>query len=177
LVSTVDLAPTILEAAGLTIAPTCQGRSLGRQLTAPASPGSEFVYAEHNWHDYQAYERMARDQRWLYIRNHLPALNASPPADAVRSPTYQQMIALERAGHLPPDQRGCFLAPRPAEELYDTVADPFQLTNRAEDPACGGELARMRQALNRWVRDTDDHPTAAPRADGFDRWTGKKRAD
>lgn len=174
LVSTVDLAPTILAVAGVAVPETCQGRSFENQLRHPAAPGREFVYAEHNWHDYQAYERSARDKRWLYIRNYLPEVNASPPADAVRSPTYQQMIALARTGQLPPEQRGCFITPRPAEELYDTAADPFQLTNLAADPACGGELARLRAALDTWIEHTDDHPTSPPRADGFDRWTGAK---
>jgi arylsulfatase A-like enzyme len=38
--------------------------------------------------------------------------------------------------------------PRPAEELYDTEADPWELHNLAGDPAHAETLQRMRQALD-----------------------------
>jgi len=42
------------------------------------------------------------------------------------------------------------------DELYDLESDPGELHNRATDPACSGELARLRLRLVAWMRETDD---------------------
>ena len=42
------------------------------------------------------------------------------------------------------------------DELYDLEADPWELANRARDPACAGELARLRGRLVAWMRATGD---------------------
>ena len=50
-----------------------------------------------------------------------------------------------------------FLAPRrPAEELYDLKADPWELRNRAAAPADKETLTRLRRELDRWIKDTHD---------------------
>jgi len=40
---------------------------------------------------------------------------------------------------------------RPAEELYDTKADPYQIENLAENPAHQATLERMRHAVAAWM--------------------------
>src|SRR6185312_6060118 len=92
--------------------------------------------------------------------------------DAVRSPTYLAMRRLRDEGKLTPDQRACFVRPRPAEELYDVDADPHELHNLAEEPGHARALVAMRRALDDWERATGDR-TAGPRnPDEFDRETG-----
>ena len=50
-----------------------------------------------------------------------------------------------------------FMAPkRPAEELYDTDADPWEIDNVAGDPANREVLERHRAALDEWQRDVGD---------------------
>jgi hypothetical protein len=50
-----------------------------------------------------------------------------------------------------------FLAPRrPAEELYDRQADPWQLNNLAAAPGYETVLDRFRSALEKWIIETDD---------------------
>jgi uncharacterized sulfatase len=39
---------------------------------------------------------------------------------------------------------------RPAEELYDVVADPYELKNLAEDPKYANPLAELREKLKQW---------------------------
>lgn len=173
LVSAVDIAPTFIELAGLKSSPTFQGKSFAPILKNPAAKTRDYIHAEHNWHDYQAHERSARNDRWLYIHNAFPHLTGSPPADAVRSPTYRAMMELEQAGKLPSDQRGCFIAPRPAEELYDVTADPHQLNNLATDPAHAATLKQLQAVLAEWVKATDDRVPERPTPDKFDRLTGK----
>lgn len=174
LVSTVDLAPTFLELAGVTEMPAAfQGKSFARVLTDPSAAHREHVFAEHNWHDYTAFERAVRTSKFKYIRNAWTDLPGTPPADAVRSPTFEVMKRLRDAGQLTPAQMQPFEKPRPAEELYDVEADPHELKNLASDPAHARTLSRLRQALDEWQKETSDTVPAVRPPDGFDRETGR----
>ena len=65
LVSTVDLAPTILDLAGAHPPAAMQGRSLRALFTAPASyPGRTYVFSERNWHDCDEHQRSVRTRIW-----------------------------------------------------------------------------------------------------------------
>lgn len=173
LVSSVDIAPTIVELAGVKPSPTFQGSSFAPLLADPAAAIRDHIVAEHNWHDYQAHERGVRTKQFLYIRNAFPELTGSPPADAVRSPTYAAMQHLEAAGKLPEIQRGCFIAPRPVEELYDLRSDPDSLHNLADDEQYREPLGELRQTLNDWIKQTDDRVPTQPTPDGYNRQTGE----
>lgn len=176
LVSTVDLAPTFLELAGVELPATFQGESFLPMLQDPAAKTRDNIYAEHNWHDYSARERAVRSSQFKYIRNAWPDLPGTPPADAVRSETYVAMRRLRDAGTLPAEQSGCFLKPRPTEELYDVVNDPHELHNLAADPKFAQPLALMRQQLDGWEVATGDMEVKERRPDGFDRETGEPLA-
>jgi arylsulfatase A-like enzyme len=80
---------------------------------------------------------------------------------------------LRDEGTLTPEQRACFTKPRPAEELYDVDADPHELHNLAGGPAHAAVLARMREALGRWERETGDRAPAKLNPDEFDRESGE----
>lgn len=176
LVSTVDLAPTLLELAGVKAPASFQGRSFVSVLQNPAARTRDIAFAEHHWHDYTAHERAVRSLQFKYIRNAWPDLPGTPPADAVRSETYLAMRALRDAGKLSADQRGCFTKPRPAEELYDVVKDPHELHNLAADARYADELRQLRGELDRWIQETDDRIPEQRRPDGFDRETGEPLA-
>lgn len=173
LVSMVDLAPTLLEMAGLPASPTFQGQSFRRLLADPSATIRDWVFAEHNWHDYAAFERAVRTDRFKYIRNYWPDLPATPPADAVRSPTFQEMQRLHAAGQLGEIQSGCFVAPRPAEELYDVQADPQELNNLAQAGSHPEVLQELRAVLDKWQRETGDAEPEERTIDGFSRETGE----
>jgi N-sulfoglucosamine sulfohydrolase len=176
LVSVIDIAPTVLELAGLEPIDSFQGVSFTEVLRDPATVCREAAYAEHNWHDYRAFERSVCTSRFRYVRNWLPHLPATPPADAVRSPTYAEMKRLHAAGELWPPAELVFRQPVPEEELYDVLVDPNCLHNLAQDPLYGNVVEAMRAKLTDWQRETDDvfpgeeHLTP----DGFDRETGER---
>lgn len=172
LLSTIDIAPTVIELAGLAMSPTFQGKSFTSLLEKGAGPIREHIFAEHNWHDYQAHERAVRSKEYLYIRNALPNLPCTPPADAVRSPTFGAMRKLCDEGKLTAEQLGCFVVPRTAEELYNVRLDPYQLLNVAEDPKYAGVLNRMRRACEEWATETADTRPDRLTPDKFDRDTG-----
>ncbi len=69
---------------------------------------------------------------------------------------------------------GCVTVPRPRDELYDTVMDPHQLRNLAEEPAYAGVLQAFREIQQQWAEDTADTMPSVLTPDGFDRVTGAK---
>jgi N-sulfoglucosamine sulfohydrolase len=174
LVSSIDIAPTFCELAGAGISETYQGISFVPVLENYSAKTRDYIAAEHNWHDYQAHERAIRNHKYLYIRNAFPELTASPPADALRSITYQEMIRMYKAGELNENQLDCFIAPRPAEELYDVENDPYQLHNLAENAEYVSALNEMRKLLDNWIVEFDDKIPENPTPDKFDRWTGER---
>ncbi len=173
IISTVDIARTVLQIAEIdSVAPNFRGRSFLPQLRNPAKPGREYVFAEKNWHDFEDHARAVRNKRYKYIRNYYDDLPLTPPADAVRSPTYEEMLRLRASGDLLPHQLTCFQAPRPKEELYDTERDPYELNNVAADPRFASVVLAMRAALKDWEERNEDAPPALRTADEFDRVTG-----
>ncbi len=172
LISSVDYAPTFLELAGLKAGPTFQGKSFAPVLRNPQATIRDYIFGEHNWHDFEAHERAVRSAKFKYIRNDYPDLPGTPPADALRSLTSQAMRRLRDAGKLTPDQMNCFIKPRPAEELYDLQTDPNEFHNLATDPHQAGTLKQMRQALADWQLTTGDSVPKFQTADDFDRETG-----
>ena len=173
LVSTIDIAPTVLRLAGLRVPSSFQGKSFVLLLDVPDAKIRSYAFAEANWHDFDDHARAVTDGRFKYIRNHYEDIPRTPGADAIRSPTFQAMRRLRDAGKLTPAQMACFVKPRPAEELYYTAADPHELKNLAGDPRFTAELKRMREALAFWEKGTGDFVPARRSPDEFDRETGK----
>jgi len=172
-VSTVDLARTFLDMAGVgDQLDSFKGQSFLPQLKDPKSPGREYAFAEKNWHDYEDHSRAVRGRRYKYIRNYYDDLPLTPSADSVRGLTYGALKKLRDAGTLTRAQSACFVKPRPKEELYDTLADPFEVSNLAGDSGLNPVLERMREALQGWERENDDSPPSLRTADEFDRETG-----
>ncbi len=112
LVSSVDIARTAMEVAGVTnIGNTFEGHSFLPLLSDPKQPVRDFIFAEKNWHDYEDHVRAVRNQRYKYIRNYYNDLPQTPSADSARSPTFQAILTLEKEGKLTPQQRTCLIAP------------------------------------------------------------------
>lgn len=172
LVSSVDIAPTFLELAGAAKAESFQGVSFLPLLKDPQQSIRPFVFAEHNWHDFDDHARAVRNDRFKYIETAYTDVPNTPPADAVRSPSFQEMRRLRDAGQLTPAQMRCFELPRPPAELYDLTADPYELKNLAGDPNYADQQAELRSALAKWREETQDRVPDARTPDGFDRETG-----
>ena len=172
LVSTIDIAPTLLRLAGIEPGPTFQGKDISVLFNDPTAKVRDRIFAERNWHDYASHGRAVRSGRFKYIRNDDNGRPLTPPADAVRSPTFLAMRRLRDEGKLTPLQGSCFVKPRPAEELYDMDVDPHETVNLAGDPKFSEVLAESRRALTDWGRETGDVLPEKPSPDEFDRETG-----
>jgi arylsulfatase A-like enzyme len=156
LISVIDIAPLICGLAGIDPAPSFQGLSFAPLLSDPSIPHREFVFAEHNWHDYEAHERMVRNDRFMYIRNSRPMLPQMGPADAVGSPSMKDLKELLAGEMLTQAQADVFITPRPREELYDLESDPHQRLNVASVPEYKMALDEMSKILDQWMEETGD---------------------
>jgi len=112
----------------------------------------------------------------VYVRNWLPNTPATPPADAVNSPTYNQMRKLHRQGELTAIQDDVFVKNRGTHFLYDQKRDPYSLFNRADEPAFSEPLKRMQEALANWRERTGDSFPGKDKLtpSAFDRKTGER---
>ena len=175
MVSTIDLAPTLLEIAGAKVPADMQGRSFRPLLASPdAFLGDEQVFSERNWHDCDEHQRAVRTIRYKLIRTdaytELPLCTA---ADIGASASFLALRARAKAGRLTTAQRRLFEAPRARLELYDLDRDPWELTNIADDPAQAARVRRLAAVLQAWMEGTDDFPaTYRVRDDNTDRITG-----
>jgi arylsulfatase A-like enzyme len=155
LVSFIDLAPTVLALADVTIPVHMQGRVL---IGPKAGPAPQYVFAARDRMDIE-YDMMraARDSRYLYIRNFQPEL---PYAGHIiyrnQMGIMQEWLRLQAEGKLAGDAAAWMQNSRPAEELYDTQTDPHQIRNLAAQPAHQGTLQRMRGAVTDWMARIND---------------------
>ena len=157
LISAVDLAPTILDLASVPVPETVQGFSFKALFNKPESAFRNYVFAEHNWHDYEAHERMVRTKDFLYILNSRPQFPQMGPADAIGSPAFSELDSLKKIGGLSFHQSDIFEAPRPAEEFYNLIDDPDQFRNIAGSPGSESELEELRKVLKEWMVVTGDN--------------------
>ena len=155
LVSTMDLGPTVLSICGAEVPRHLHGRPF---LGPDAHGGRDYVFVSRDRYD-EMYDtvRASRDQRFKYIRHFDP----SQPYMMWNSfrnhhPIMQEMWRLFAAGELEGPPAQAMATKRPAEELYDTEADPHEIENLAGDPAFREVLERHRGALEQWQRDVGD---------------------
>ena len=119
LISAVDIASTILDIAGIIPSESFQGNSFLNIINNPELKFRNYVFAEHNWHDYESYQRMVRNEKYLYIKNSRPQFPQEGPLDAINSPTYIDLKDAEKNKTISKVQAEIFIKPRPNEELYD----------------------------------------------------------
>ncbi len=165
LVSAIDFSATILDLAGLKRQPTIQGVSFAKILTHHEAVTRDFCFAEHNWHVYQAHQRMVRTGKWLYIKNNYPDRQVLCKESDPTFPAGKELWEAHKAGKLKPAQNDIFLKPRPKEELYDVTKDPYQLHNLALSDGHDDALKKMRTVLQQWTDQTGDSVPDNPTPD------------
>lgn len=155
LITFIDLAPTVLNLAGIEVPDFMEGQTfLG---TDRDEPRSHFVAHRDRADDVYDMARAVRTEQFMYIRNYMPHLPYIQEAvifgDEKRSYLELQRVRAEEG--LPIHGEAMF-RPRPAEELFDVAADPYELNNLADNTEYGLVLEEMRSRLNEWVLETRD---------------------
>jgi arylsulfatase A-like enzyme len=118
LVTNVDIAPTLLDLAGVKVPETMHGKSLKKVLLERKPLGREYVLFE------------------------LPDANKvleTRPCYSLRSSRWKYIQTFEHGKH----------EPYTFEELYDLQADPFEMSNVADQPEHTDLVGRLRSELNR----------------------------
>lgn len=156
LISFIDLSATVLSLAGVIIPEHIQGRAfLGNQ--ADPEPRAYIHAARDRMDESHDMRRAVRDHDYLYVRNFYPDRPFFLPNQyRDRMPLMQELIRLNESGELTGVAAAMFSTTKPEEELFDVVADPFQIHNLADDPSLSGVLERMRTELERWQSETGD---------------------
>ena len=134
MVSWIDIAPTILDWAGVSPPNTQRlaGRSVLPILEQSDPQGWDRVFASHVFHEIQQYYpmRALRTREYKYIVNLAAALEFPIAGDIAASPTWRAMAARPSVG-VGARTMQAFLH-RPSEELYDLREDPAEVKNLAE---------------------------------------------
>ncbi|HUU16860.1 MAG TPA: sulfatase-like hydrolase/transferase [Sedimentisphaerales bacterium] len=155
LVAFIDFAPTMLSLTGIKIPEYIQGRAfLGSQKAGPR----DYIFAARDRMD-EAYDliRAVRDKRYKYIRNYMWHLTRGQDIDYMNQmPTMQEMRRLNAEGKLKGPQKQYFEETKPVEELYDTLSDPHEVNNLADNPEYKSVLERMRRVHKEWMKEIGD---------------------
>ncbi len=143
LVTLTDIPTTVLDACGVEIPESMTGRSfLG-------------LFDEQRAEDY-------RPRSFVAAGIEDTPIYSFGPARVLRTHDYAYLRNFASR-----TDRNTRLGDRPAEELYDTQEDPFQLVNLAEDADHKETLESMRSLLEQYQSDTRD-----PRVTGGNPWQG-----
>ena len=159
-----DVAPTLVElAGGDPKAFAYDGRSFLGVLTNPELPHRKFAYGIHNNvpegppypirsitnGEYRYIRNLAPEE--IYIEKHLMGLQGKGTLNNPYWGTWMFHTDNPRTERLVKRYMK-----RPAEELYRTADDPYELKNLAGDPKTADIQAELRRELDRWMNDQGD---------------------
>lgn len=156
LVSTIDLLPTFLAAAGGEVPSGLPGERLQPLLADERTAWRDYLATEFNAHAPNAFapQRAIRGERFKLIRNYLPGrskpglgVDGCALRAALGDPAWQDDVAHELFRPL---------REAPAFELYDLQVDPLETNNLYLDINYVEKFAELRRELEAWQVATAD---------------------
>lgn len=158
LISYVDVLPTLIHLAGGKVPKQLDGASFHRVLVDADTPHHDAVFAIQTSRGISngpsAYGiRAVRTERFKLIHNiHHTSLFRNNLTE--RPGVYRSWRAA--AGDPHAARLAAAYVKRPEWELYDTAADPHELTNLAPRPEHGQRVAELQRRLAAWMRQQND---------------------
>ncbi len=159
LISGEDIAPTMLDAAGVKAPKEMSGVSFLKLLRGDeAREDRRYIFAQRGPHggdggmrpDMPAatfdLSRAIRSERYKLIYNCTPNAPVAP-IDSVGQPSWKEITAAHAAGTLEAKFVKAYFTPRPTYELYDLERDPAEMNNVAGDPAYAEVEQELKLAL------------------------------
>lgn len=164
LVQYADVTPTLIDLLGGESSPALEGRSFAAVLRGEKSTHRDFAYGVHNnIPEGPAYPvRSITDGEWHYIRNLTPSeiyiekhLMGVQGGGALNNPYWPTWVssAADKPANYNLVKR--YIA-RPAEELYHTGKDPYEMTNLIHRPEHLEIQAKLSAQLDAWMREQND---------------------
>ena len=159
-----DLMPTLIELAGGKAPDSLDGRSFAPLLHGRAKQHRDRMFNTQSGDgDYNVYpSRSLRTREWKYILNLHPEFQHHTHDTRHRTGNGIRYWRtwLEQAKTNPAAAAIVKrFTERPAEELYDLKADPYEMHNLAADAKQSSRLASMRAELREWMMRQDDTQT------------------
>ncbi|MBS9462588.1 sulfatase [Flagellimonas sp. 389] len=172
-INLIDLAPTFLEAAQITVPKSMQGESLlSLLLGEKKSYSKNHVFLERERHAYVRKSnlsypiRAVRDSSYLFVHNLFP--DRWPAGDPLRksllksfgdiddSPSKQAMLKKREKSAIYRDFFQLSTSKRPEFELYHIPSDQYQTNNLVGQQKYNGIVEAYRKQLRKWRTETQD---------------------
>ena len=159
-----DLLPTLIELAGGQVPDGLDGKSFAGILRGTATTHRDRVFSTHSGDgDFNVYPiRSVRTREWKYIRNLHPEFQHHTHvsrAEGAGGIIYWRSWLAEAKTNPAAAATVARFSERPAEELYDLRADPYELHNLAADPKQSARLTALRADLDAWMKQQGDTQT------------------
>jgi len=156
MVSTIDILPTILDAAGIAPTGKMHGKSLRRVLENANAPWRDYLVAEFHFHGNRPFypRRSIRDHRYKLIHN-LLAGKAKPSTGIDGDQAFKVSQQPRYEGTAVRRAFNTFANP-PEFELYDLENDPVEFNNLAGNAEYRAVQERLTKALLEYRKQTDD---------------------
>lgn len=155
LVSGIDLGPSSLALADISIPDYMEGRNIFNLDDGER----EYVISTRDRCDFTIDRiRSVRSKDYKYIKNFMTDRSYTQPTymDVDKVPFMKTMHQLHKENKLDSIQSIFFANERPPEELYNLKDDPFELTNLAPNPKYAIVLKEHATILENWIMKTDD---------------------
>lgn len=156
LVASVDVAATILEAAGVELPEYMTARSI---INEDPNPRKYIYSARDLWDEVLEQSRAITTKKYRYIKNNMS--NQSHDAHQAYLEFYRPAVHIMRdlkeKGELTALQEHFFEDNKEPEELFDIINDPFEMNNLISSPEYKEAADKLRGYYQDWNSKNHDH--------------------
>ena len=154
----VDILPTFLDVAGVESPMTLDGRSFLPVLQGKRTSQATCLRTDDHPRHPQRFRSLRDPQRPLgSLQAHRQPDSEVPFRNIfMKSSIFRSWEAKARSGDKDAREKVRRFRQRPAEELYDITADPYEWQNLAGDPKLAEVQSRLRAQLDRWMKAQGD---------------------
>ena len=154
LLSFIDLAPTVLDIAGIKIPKYLQGMSI---LNSSDFERKYLVTASDRFDEEVDRIRSVKTKKFKLIKNYYPNnSHALPVAYRENMPMMKLLNEFNSRDKLNDDQKKWFSTPKSKFELYDLKNDPLELNDLSSLDEFELTVKKMDSVLNQWIIQTND---------------------
>lgn len=178
IVEYVDIAPTFIQLAGGKIPPSMDGKPMTAVLTAGKSEHKRYSFSLQtsrgiNDGPRQYGIRSVRSERYRYVLNLTPEIAFQNTM--MKSHWWDSWQDMAQKGDRHALEMILRFGQRPAVELYDCQADPWNLNNLAGQSQHALTERTLRKHLDRWMRDQGDQGVETEMAALSRQWRNRKK--